>query len=73
MQTLARPDEGMELCYECVGKRSCIMCDGAGKIGSARCTFCGGQRRCIVCNGAGQLPEGMYQDLVARGLIKPTP
>lgn len=70
MEKLIQPDKDMELCYECDGGRACIMCFGTGKIDNVRCGFCGGQRRCIVCNGAGQLPEGTYENLVTRGLIK---
>ena len=70
LEKINEPDPEMELCYECEGERTCIICQGAGTMDGRRCGSCGGGRRCIVCRGAGQLPKGTYQSLVKRGLIK---
>jgi hypothetical protein len=58
------PDFGMELCYECEGKRICWACDGQGAMSDGkRCFTCAGRGWCIVCNGAGQLREGTKASL----------
>jgi hypothetical protein len=53
------PDPGMEICYECRGKRRCWACDGRGRMNDdSLCLTCGGGRVCAVCSGNGQLPLG---------------
>ena len=70
LEKLSEAAPGLELCYECEGERTCIMCVGEGKLNGRHCISCGGGRVCITCQGAGQLPEGTYKGLVDRGLIK---
>jgi len=56
---LREPDAGIEICYECRGKRVCWSCDGRGRMNDdALCLNCGGGRVCPVCSGNGQLPVG---------------
>jgi hypothetical protein len=53
------PDEAYELCYECRGDRTCLVCDGTGeRLAGGRCLNCHGSRWCIVWRGSGQLPAG---------------
>ena len=45
------------ICYECVGRRYCIMCEGSGKdrddFGIGQCRHCRGKGYCLVCKGEG--------------------
>ena len=59
IESLRVPGEGFDLCYECRGDRTCLVCDGSGEgLGGSRCPMCHGSRWCIVCRGSGQLPAG---------------